>query len=207
MQGCRWLCALLAGGVVFAGRSPIVRGAEADVQRPGFLSSAETNFKFALQDVCLAYVADQESDVLKPGWGISSIGWGPQRIFKSTEVVAHLIGVAGRINVGVKDTPTGRLCIIEANLGDGDAYRRILLQVARERPEGFQPAKSPIPANAFASRDFLCATAKSSALSILMSTAGPRQRPVALVTVSAQSPRSARCDQTEMETPLSPPPQ
>ena len=207
MQGCKWLCVLLAGGVVFAGSSPFARDAEADGQRPGFLSSAETNFKFALQDVCLAYVADQESDVLKPGRGISPIGWGAQRIFKSTEVVAHLIGVAGRINVGVKDTPTGRLCIIEANLGDGDAYRRILLQVANERPERFQPAKSPIPANAFASRDFLCAEAKSSALSILMSTAGPRQRPVALVTVSAQSPRSVRCDQTEMSSPLSPPPQ
>lgn len=179
-----------------AGASAAPATAE-ETARPGFFSSSATNFAYALREVCFAYVFDGKDDVLKTGWGVTSVGWGPQVGFKALNMQAHLVGMAGRINAAVKSDNGVRRCEIEVNDGDPNAYRAQLLDLVAKRPEPFTPLASPLSPNAYAYRDGWCAPAPSSSF-VLASTDHPGVRPVMRVTVLSGGVRGDRCDRADI---------
>ena len=185
--------------VVLAGLVALVASVASaeDSPRPGLLTSGSVNFTYALRDICFAYAFDGKDDVLKPGWGVSSIGWGAQTIFKRQRMQAHLIGVAGRINAAVQTENGVRRCEIEVNVGDRNAYRQRLLQLVAERREPFSPFKSPVSPNAYAFRDGWCGPPPTAA-SIIASTARPGDGVAMRVTVTAGGQRDPRCDRADI---------
>jgi len=188
-----WISGLMAGLFALIGSAAVAE----DTPRPGLFTSAIENFSYAIKDVCFAYVFDGKDDVLQSKWGVSAIGWGAQTGFKSLNIKAHLIGVAGRINVGVKTENGVRHCEIEANLGDPNAYRQRLFELVAARPEPFSPLKSPISPNAYAFRDGWCGPPPSKMV-ILASTNQPGVRVAMRVTISSGQARDPRCDRTDI---------
>jgi hypothetical protein len=186
------LAATVLALAVFGSALPV---AAEPAAKPGLFSSAETNFEYALAEVCLPYVTEGKDDALKAGWGVSSIGWGPQNAFKTMGLQAHLVGIKGRINVAVGVVRGARQCLIEINQGNPSAYRAVLQKVAAASPLAFAPGKSPYPSHDFAFRDFYCAGDKTSGVAILASFSADGGRPhPSLVSVLNDSRRSARCD-------------
>lgn len=196
----RFFLATLAGLVALVSSA----ASAGNAPHPGLLTSGSVNFAYALKNVCFAYVFDGDNDVLKAEWGVAAIGWGPQQVFRSQNMQAHLVGVAGRINVGVKTENGVRRCEIEVNQGDPNGYRAQLLQLVAERPEQFSPLKSPVAPNGFAFRDGWCGPAPSSA-SILASTAKPGAGVAMLVTIMQGGSRGQRCDRADIGSATSAP--
>ena len=188
-----WISCLVAGLLALVSSTAFA----ADSPRAGLLTSATDNFSYALKAICFAYVFDGQDDVVKTRWGVASAGWGEQSMFKKENMQAHLVGVAGRINVGVKTENGVRRCDIEAKLGDPNAYRQRLLEIVAERPEPFSPLKSPIYPNRFAFRDGWCGPSPSTSF-ILASTAKPGDGVAILVLVESGGPREPRCDRWDI---------
>ena len=175
------------------------------------VSSLDTNLRFALREVCLPWVRTGEDKTLKGGWGISAVGWGPQRVFKRVGAKAHMIGMTGRVNVAVYTTQEGpRACEIEVNQAPPAEARSILLDEAARQPEGFTSAKTPYTPNDYAFRDTLCARAPGLSV-VLMSTVAENSQltPKLLATVLGTSERQWRCDRdgapVNYPTPAAPP--
>jgi len=118
---------------------------------------------------------------------------------------AHLVGIAGRVNVGAGVVHGARQCLIEANQGDPIAYRAILQRVLTADPHGFAPAKSPYPAHDYAARDLYCAADKQSGLAVLASFPARNDHAPTLVTVVDEDSRSLRCDNEGVPAPGFPP--
>lgn len=198
--------------MIAAAAALLLQAAAPSELRPGLVSSLDTNLRFALREACLPWVRDGEDRLSKGGWGISAVGWGPQRIFKRVGAKAHMIGTTGRVNVGVYTNASGgRACEIEVNRGHPGEARRTLLDEAARLPDGFQAARTPYTANDYAFRDTLCARAPSSTAILMSTTAeGARLQPILLATVVAASERQWRCDRegppANYPTPASPPP-
>lgn len=171
-------------------------GAAAEPElRPGLFTPAEVNFEFALSSVCLPYVTAGKDDALKPAWGVARVGWGPQGVFKSMGMQAHLVGINGRINVAVGVVRGTRQCVIEINQGNPSAYRAVLQKLVSVSPLAFAPGKSPYPPHDFAFRDFYCVGDKASGVAILASFAADQGRHgPSLVSVLDGGQRSPRCD-------------
>ena len=144
-----WISGVVAGLMALAS-SPAFA---ADAPSAGFLTSATVNFSYALKNICFAYVFHRQDDVLKTRWGVASVGWGAQSMFKKENMQAHLVAVAGRINVGVKTENGVRRCEIEANLGDPnalfDAVKDVIASLEVTGAATAQaPAAAPAPAAA-----------------------------------------------------------
>lgn len=176
--------------------------------KPGLLSSSQTNLRHAVASVCLPWVERGDEAGLHSAWGVASVGWGPQALYKRLAIPAHLIGTAGRVNVGVGAFPSGdRQCIVEVNEGRPSGHRADVLKILSDAPENFAPARTPYPPKAFAARDMLCA-ATPSPVAVLMSTEadGDNRMPKLLITVLQGKARSWRCDHDAPPPSPEPPP-
>ena len=189
----------MSAGVLLA--ASLMGAATGDAAPPSLTTSSEVNLRWAVQQVCLPWIRNGDKSGLRVR-GVWPMAWGPGGKAAGVGGDAHLVGMQGRVNVGVSQGAFGRVCEINANLVSSGAARRTVLEALASAPERFTPAKSPHVSGAWPTEDDLCAAAPSAAGG-LISTARETETgiPRLLASIYQGDARRPSCDKADAPAP------
>lgn len=199
MKRAGWTISILAAALALCASAAADTWTGPDLERrPDRIGQGDLDF--ALSEMCFPYLL-QNADIAVIAERVGVIAAAPQEWAVGAR--AFYAGQADVV-VALRETETGRECIVRVNDGNEERYSETLTQRLAQWPTPLTRAAEQIAPNQYVSRELLCGPADGPQDTALISIGGRNGMPSAMVTLARSQTRERRCNGGSAPAPPAP---